>query len=190
MSDPRAAPLGRPSPAILELLPNWRWVLGIGIAVTVLGVIALTHIVASTVASAFLVALLMVGTGTAQFFGALGASGFGRKLLWLAVSLLYIFAGAMFLTDPLRGSAILTLVLAIALGGAGIARIMFGLRLRSAKGWVYMLASGVVTVVVALLIVIGWPATTWVLGLVLAFDILSQGLAYIILGLARRNGTL
>lgn len=183
--DPRIA-----RPAILGLLPDWRWVVGIGIAVTALGIVALAHIVASTVASAFLVALLMIGTGIVQAFGALGASGLGRKALWLAASLLYLFAGVLFIADPIRASAILTLVLAVALGGAGVARIMFGVRLRPARGWVYMLASGVVTAIVALLIVIGWPATIWVLGFVLAFDILSQGLAYIVLGLARRNGTL
>ena len=146
-------------PTILEVLPDWRWLVGIGIAAAVLGVIALAHIFVATVVSGLLVGLLMIAASVTQFFAALGASGFGRKLWWLVVAVLYLLTGTLLTFNPLLGSALVTLLLAFALVGAGISRIVFAFRLRPGDGWGWLVLSGVVTSIAGALIAVGWPGT-------------------------------
>ena len=175
-------------PAILEFLPNWKWLVGIGIAAAVLGVIALAHVFATSVVSGFLIGLLMIGASIAQFFAALGASGFGRKLWWLVVAVLYLLAGALLVSNPLLGSALITLLLAFALVGAGISRIVFGFRLRPGDGWGWLVLSGIVSSIAGALIAIGWPGTIWALGLMVGIDILTLGISLVALGMTVRRG--
>lgn len=161
---------------------------GIGVAAMVLGIVAITQVFTTVIVSGFLIGILMTGAGIAQALGAFGARGFSRKVLWLIVGVLYILAGTFLFSNPLLGSVLVTLLVAILLVGAGIARIVFGLRIRPSDGWGWMVASGLVTLAAGSLIASGWPDTFWVLGLVLGVDILSQGVAFVALGLAARRG--
>lgn len=83
---------------------------------------------------------------------------------------------------------LVTLLVAALLVGAGIAHIVFGLRVRPRDGWVWMVASGLVTLVAGTLIALGWPDTFWTLGLIFGPNIVSQGVAFVALGLAARKG--
>jgi uncharacterized membrane protein HdeD (DUF308 family) len=63
---------------------------------------------------------------------------------------------------------------------AGVLRVWSGFRLRPGTGWGWLLASGTITILAGVVVVISWPANIlWLLGLVLALDLTFQGVTAI-----------
>jgi uncharacterized membrane protein HdeD (DUF308 family) len=71
---------------------------------------------------------------------------------------------------------------------SGLSRIWLSLHARARHGWGWIAASGMVTILTGLVFLLGWPVDSlWLLGLVLAIDLIFQGCA--LLGLAARLRT-
>ncbi len=79
--------------------------------------------------------------------------------------------------------------LAVAMVAAGLLRLWVGWEHRAEKGSGWIIAAGVVTLLVGILIALRWPANSlWVLGLFLAIDLIFQGWTFIAFGLALKAG--
>ena len=79
-------------------------------------------------------------------------------------------------------------MLAIMLIASGIFRIVAGFQYRPLPGWGWLVASGVVTSLAGLVFLLGWPVNSlYLLGLILAFDLLFQGASAIALGFSLRR---
>lgn len=72
---------------------------------------------------------------------------------------------------------------------ATVASVLYvGVRMRPLHGWGWLVASGVVTMLVGVLIVLGWPSNAlWILGMFLAIDLTFMGVALLSLALALRR---
>ncbi|CAN5410253.1 HdeD family acid-resistance protein [soil metagenome] len=162
----------------------WRWFAGLGAALILLGICASANLFLATVATIYYVGALMLFGGILHIFHAAGTRKWGA---WLLGGILYLLAGLAVFNDPLFAAAMLTLLLAVALGLSGLARLWFGMRTDLAgRGW--MVASGVASIAAAALIAIGWPVNAiWILGFVLAIDLMFQGVALLATGLAMRT---
>lgn len=191
-----ATPLGEPTRRaakvpMAEMGHRWGWFVGLGLALVVLGTLALINTLAATVASVFTVAILMLFGAGAQIVHALGVRTWSGFFWWLLAGIVYALGGLFALFNPLQASAILTLLLASALIVRGVLRTVVALRERPRKNWGWVLAAGIVTLLAGLVIAIGWPVNSlWVLGLFLAVDLLFQGWSMVALGLALRRGDL
>jgi uncharacterized membrane protein HdeD (DUF308 family) len=161
----------------------WRWFAGLGAALILLGICASANLFLATVATIYYVGALMLFGGILQILHAAGTRKWG---IWLLGGVLYLLAGIAMFNDPLFAAAFLTLLLAVSLGLSGVARLWFGMRIDLAgRGW--LIASGVASIAAAVLIGIGWPVNAvWILGLVLAVDLMFQGVALLGTGLAMR----
>ncbi|MEG3145856.1 HdeD family acid-resistance protein [Sphingomonas sp. RT2P30] len=167
-----------------SLQTAWRWFAGLGVALILLGLCASANLFLATVATIYYVGALMLFGGVLQIFHAAAARNWG---VWLFGGILYLLAGLAVFNDPLFAAAFLTLLLAVSLGLSGMARLWFGLRVDLAgRGW--LIASGVASIAAAVLIGLGWPVNAiWILGFVLAIDLLFQGVALLGTGLAMRT---
>jgi uncharacterized membrane protein HdeD (DUF308 family) len=109
---------------------------------------------------------------------------------WSVLSaLLAIATGAALLWWPFGGVLSLTLGLAIFFLIEGAVSIMYALdhRREFSGRWGWMLASGVVDIVLALLILVGFPGTaTWALGLLVGINMLMGGIALVAMALHAR----
>jgi uncharacterized membrane protein HdeD (DUF308 family) len=84
--------------------------------------------------------------------------------------------------QPVQGAMILTFVLGLLLMGSGIVRIIMAIRHWGEHGWI-MILSGIIAVLAGLIILTRWPVTgIWVLGLLLAIDLISHGVAWLTYG--------
>ncbi|WP_309083408.1 HdeD family acid-resistance protein [Chelativorans sp.] len=171
-----------------DLKARWGWIVALGVIFLIGGVIALTSVVAATVASIFVVGVMMVLSGVAEIVHGFQMRSWGRFFLWIVIGALYVAAGVIAFADPLLASAVFTLMLGIGLIAAGIFRGILAVRLREEAGWGWVLLSAVITVAVGLIIVAGWPATSLVtLGIFLGVDLIFAGVGWIAAGLALRN---
>jgi len=170
------------------LRAKWGWIVALGVVYTIAGIIALGSVVLATVASVFVVGIMMLVAGVAEVINAFQVKTWGKFLFWLLLGALYIVAGVVTFENPLLAAAVLTLVLAIALIASGIMRIFLAFSLKDAAPWIWVLLSGVVTLLLGLVILSHWPVSSlYVLGLFLGIDLVFAGASWIGIGLGLRR---
>ena len=172
-----------------SLHTHWKFFLIEGLVLLVLGTAAILIPPLATVAVEILIgwAVLISGVlGLVMTFQTRGSPGFGWSLLSAVVG---IVAGAVLLIWPLSGVFSLTLILTVFLVLEGIASIMYALahRERSSR-WGFMLASGIVDLVLAAMIFAGLPGTAaWAIGLLVGINLVFGGMALIAMALQARG---
>ncbi len=172
------------------LRSKWGWFVAAGVAMVVFGVIALSNLLAATLATVFVTGIMLIVGGVVQIGHSFGAKSWGKTLYWFLSGVLYAVAGIIAIADPLLASAVFTLLLAGFVFAVGVLRIIAGIDARPADGWGWVVAGGVLTALFGLLIGIGWPVNTvWLIGLLLAVDLLTQGIAWIAFGFGIRPRT-
>ena len=113
------------------------WIIALGAVYIVAGIIALGSVVLATVATVFVVGIMMVIAGVAEVINAFQIKTWGRFLLWLLLGALYIAAGFITFENPLLAAAILTLFLGIALIASGIMRIVLAFSMQAVMPWIW-----------------------------------------------------
>jgi uncharacterized membrane protein HdeD (DUF308 family) len=173
-----------------RLHSHWKFFLIEGIALLVLGVIAICIPPLATFAVELLIGwvILLSGVvGLAMTIRTRGAPGFGWSLLSAIIA---IAAGALLLIWPLSGAFSLTVILTVFLAFEGVASVMYALahrRERTAR-WGLMLFSGIVDLVLAAIIFSGLPGTAaWAIGLLVGINMVFGGSALIGIALQART---
>jgi uncharacterized membrane protein HdeD (DUF308 family) len=86
------------------------------------------------------------------------------------------------------GLGFLTLLLAAFFVVEGIWKIVSSFSYRSASGWVWVLVSGVLSLLLGLLIWNQWPVSgMWAVGVLVGVDLLSTGISMVVLASALRR---
>lgn len=164
------------------------WFVALGVIVFAAGMIAAANYLVATVISVLFIGAMMIAGGMIEIIHAFGVKTWGSFFLWLLTGILYMVAGILTFYDPLLASAIITLMIAASLVAAGVVRLYVGLTQRHSTGWGWVVASGVVTLIVGILIMLRWPVNSlWLLGIFLAVDLMFQGLSYIFYGLGLKR---
>lgn len=176
-----------------EIRSRWGWFVALGVALLILAFLAFSNLIVATIASVFMVGVLMTVGAVIEIVHAFRVRRWGGFFFWLIGGVLYGVAGILTFYNPLLAAAVLTLVLAIALIAAGILRVWASIRMRPLRGWGWITASGIITIAAGVVFALGWPANTlFLLGIVLAVDLTFQGVAAIAFGMAlkanRRDG--
>src|SRR5690625_3195647 len=137
--------------ALDSLSVHWGWFLALGIAQTLLGIVALGHVFAATLVSVVFIGVLMIIGGAGQLVQAWRIKHWTGFLLWTLGGVLYLVAGFIAMTNPVLGASFLTLLFGATLIGTGALRLWIWFNNRSQRGWQWIAFSGVVTVIVGLL---------------------------------------
>ena len=175
-------------PTSSSLRSKWLWFVGLGLLLLICGLIALGNLLVATVASVFYVGMLMLAGGVIYLIHAFQVRSWDHVLFWALSGVLYVLAGICAFINPILTSALLTLLLAIALLVAGIFRLFVGMRTRPLKGWGWIVTSGIITTLAGFVIALGWPVNSlWILGLFLAIDLIVQGWTMLAFGLGIRS---
>jgi uncharacterized membrane protein HdeD (DUF308 family) len=175
---------------VTSLHEHWRLFLIEGIILVVLGLAAIVIPPIATLAVELLFGWLFLISGIVggiTTFMMRQAPGFW----WSLVSaILAIAVGVMLLLWPLSGVLTLTLVLVAFFIIEGVASIMFALEhKRELTGrWGWMLASGIIDLILAAVIIVGLPVTAaWALGLLVGINMVFGGTALIGMALHARE---
>jgi uncharacterized membrane protein HdeD (DUF308 family) len=169
---------------------HWGLFLFEGIVLIVLGAAAIIVPVVATLAFTLLIGWLFLisgGVGLVTTFWMRNAPGFWWALLSAVIA---IGAGVILILRPLTGTLSLTLVLIAFFVVEGIATLMYAIEHRAqlSHRWGWMLASGIVDLILAGIIFAGLPGTAaWALGLLVGINMLFGGVAMIGMALAARH---
>lgn len=165
------------------------WSIALGILMMLAGIIAISLPLATGLLAAIWLGFIFAFVGIANAVYAWQTREQGGKLFQLLVSLLYLAAGIVLVVNPLSGVLTLTLVLAIFLVFEGIFELVLAFQLRGfSRNWVWVLADGILTLIVGTLIWRQWPiSAAWLIGLLIGISIISSGLSRIMLSLAARS---
>jgi uncharacterized membrane protein HdeD (DUF308 family) len=83
---------------------------------------------------------------------------------------------------------LLTLLLGVVLIASGIMRIILAFSMQAGMPWIWVLASGVLTLLIGLVILAHWPVSSlYVLGVFLGVDLVIAGAGWIAIGLGLRS---
>jgi uncharacterized membrane protein HdeD (DUF308 family) len=178
------------STGIEPLRAKWGWIVALGVVYLLTGLIALGSVMTATVASVLVVGVMMIVAGAAEVINAFQVKSWGKFVLWILLGVLYIIAGFVTFENPLLAAALLTLMLGAALVASGIMRIILAFGMKQETPWIWVVLSGVITLLLGVLILAHWPVSSlFVLGLFLGIDLVIAGAGWIGVGLSlRRHG--
>ncbi|WP_225026263.1 HdeD family acid-resistance protein [Xinfangfangia pollutisoli] len=166
-------------------MTHWKQVVVVGVLAILAGLVALIFpLPASLTLNAFVGAGLVVA-GLVGLLGALRLAE-GSDRIWGALLGLAVLAlGAIMLFNPIAGLQTLTFVFAVGFLASGLLKLMLGWRL-DVPAWKWSLVlSGVISILLAVMIVTGLPSSAIVVpGILLAVELLTYGWGLVLLGLA------
>jgi uncharacterized membrane protein HdeD (DUF308 family) len=148
-----------------------------GLAITVLGLVALVAATATSVATALLFGAILAVSGILEIGAAFRFRKTGRFLSYFLGGILSLVVGGLLLFRPLVGLAAITLLLAGFFLASGLFRGITSL-LDRYGGWGWDLFYGVVAVFLGVTIFSSWPVSAlWVVGVVVGAEIVTRGIA-------------
>ena len=162
--------------------PGSGWKIVWGVLLIIAGILAVLMPGVAALATALVFGWLLVLGGGFEIVYAIQTrhnQGFGWKL---ASGILTLVLGLAILVLPLAGVASLALIVGAFLFAGGIARTGLSFRIRPRQGWGWVLFDGLLSIVVAILILIGWPQSSLaIIGLLTGFSLISTGIWRIML---------
>ena len=167
---------------------GWGWFVALGVAQLVLGLIAWFDVIAFTIAGVIFIGALLVVAGAFQIVHAFMDREWGAFALHMLIGILYVIGGLLLMDEPIQGSVIITIFVAAALVIGGILRTVIGVQHRRMPGWGLMVAGGIISVLVGIMLYMTLPwSSLWVVGTLIAVELVVHGVSWIQFGLALRR---
>jgi uncharacterized membrane protein HdeD (DUF308 family) len=170
--------------------PNlgWGWFVALGVAQLALGVVAWFDVIAFTIAGVIFIGALLLVAGVFQVVHAFMDREWGGFALHMLIGLLYVVGGFLLMDEPVRGSVVITILVAAALVIGGVLRVAMGIQHRGMPGWVLIIVSGLISLVVGVMLYLLLPwSGLWVVGTLIAVELIVHGVSWIQFGLALRR---
>ena len=169
---------------------HWKFYAFQGALLIVVGVLALAVPLAATLASTIFFGWLMLIAGVVGLVSALRAKeapGFSSHVLLAALAAVL---GVVILFNPVAGAITLTWALAAYFVMVGFACFSIARAVKASTGQhVVLVASGVLNVVLAAILVLGLPGTAvWAIGVYLGISFISSGVGLLASAVHARKG--
>ena len=159
-----------------------------GIAVFGLGVVCIASPAVAGTAVVYVIGSLMLLAAIVQIVQAWRAEGWSGKVVPLILGAITGVAGAAVLAHPLLGLEMLTLVVAAYFLVEGLWKFVASFSYRPARGWLAILLSGLLALILGALIFAQWPLTgLFAVGILVGINLLSTGASLICLSVTIRT---
>jgi uncharacterized membrane protein HdeD (DUF308 family) len=166
-----------------NLNPKKNMGLGISTVAILLGIAAILLPSFSTLVVETWIGLILISVGAGNTLYAIRSrpAGFGWQIF---LGILYIGTGVLLLVNPLGGALTLTLLLGTFFLTEGVFESIMAFKLRPQTNWGWVLANGIITFSLGLLLWFGWPQDAfWTLGTLVGVSVLSTGVSRLMLAL-------
>ena len=157
---------------------TWFWLVLLGLAFVLAGLVAIVHPLTATVVALAWMGALFAVAGVAQLLQVWTAAGWKGALWHIASGAAYLVGGLVMLFDPFAGALAVVLVLAATLVASGALRLIAGLALRPEPGWLWIVFGGLVALAAgAALVAMPLGQSALIPGLLVGISFLFEGLA-------------
>jgi uncharacterized membrane protein HdeD (DUF308 family) len=175
-----------------SLVAEWQrhsgWMIALGVALTILGVLAIGAATLTTALSMKVLGWMLLLGGVVQIVHAFSAPRWRGVVLSLLEGIVYGVVGALIAARPLESAAVATLLLGGFLMISGLFRILVVPTFLRARNWGWVMASGIVSFLLGLAIWAQWSVSgVWVLGAFVGIEMIGWGISMIMLGVALRD---
>jgi uncharacterized membrane protein HdeD (DUF308 family) len=168
--------------AIRKRASTARW---FGVLLVVLGALALVTPLAAGLSVAMAIGALLLLAGIAQLALAFKGGSVGAAIGLALLGVLSILCGGYMLMQPGAALGALTLFLAALFFAQGLVEVINGFGARPESGWGWLVASGVVSVLLAVMIWAQFPLSgAWAVGTLVGVRLLMSGMVLIGIGSA------
>jgi uncharacterized membrane protein HdeD (DUF308 family) len=167
-------------PDILPKIYRMTW---LGWVLIVLGLLAVILPFMAGKATVILIGSILLVAGLAQLIETFrGSDGNDSRLLTLILGAITTLAAIFVLAHPLLGLRFLTLLFVAYLIGDGLWKIIASLRRIGVSGWMWLLASGILSLLFGVLIWKQWPVPgDSAVGIIIGVNLASTGIAVLAL---------
>jgi uncharacterized membrane protein HdeD (DUF308 family) len=166
---------------------KWVWLVALGIALIVLGVVLLGFPVITTMATVTALGVLILVGGGFEAVAAFWCREWSGFFVALLSGILGIVVGLMLLGNPIQGGITLTVLLASFLFVGGLFKVVAAVAHRF-DGWAWLLASGAIDIVLGVMIWRELPASgLTIIGLLVGISAIFRGVSWLMLGLRLRQ---
>jgi|SRR6516165_2827017 len=154
------------------------WYLGQGGLMILAGILALVYPIMSSFALVSFLGCLLILSGLLQGISLIHARYVPHFWLQLVSVVLSVLIGTLLIRHSSAGVLVVTLLLLVYFMVEGISKLIFSLTIRPFPNWGWVLASGIVTIVVAFCLWASLPVTAlWLLGVLLGIQLICEGAA-------------
>jgi|HubBroStandDraft_6_1064221.scaffolds.fasta_scaffold718699_2 uncharacterized membrane protein HdeD (DUF308 family) len=176
-----------PSTGIEEVRKHSTWFLVLGIALVILGMIAIGWAVATTIVSVIFLGWLLIIGGVLHVIHGFKHRPWSGFFINLLAGVLYAVAGLVMVANPALAAVTLTLLIAMILIVAGLFRLFVAFSTPlDHRGW--LILNGVVSILLGVMIWRSWPVSgLWVIGMFVGIDMIFDGWTEIMLALSVRR---
>ena len=170
-----------------EIVHNWGWFLAFGIALVLIGIVAIGRAVAATVVSMlFFGWLLVIAAGIEVVQAIMVGKWAGLYHHWLA-AVLFGVVGALIVWRPVASAEVLTLLMGAFFLVAGLFALITPFVV-SLPDWGWHALNGLITLLLGILVLAQWPVSgLWVIGLFVGIELIFAGVAWMALALNLRS---
>jgi uncharacterized membrane protein HdeD (DUF308 family) len=168
---------------------RWGWLLALGIVQIIAGSIAVAVPIVASLAAAAVFGAVLIVTAIFQLIHAFKVAAWPRSAWYGLGGVFYLIAGLLVVAFPLGGALTLAVMIAVLLIVEGALRVVLAMTVPVAPGRGWLMAAGYCSILVGVLLLIGWPVTAlWVTGLLLGVNLIFTGAMSIAVALATRKG--
>ena len=160
-----------------------------GVVMIIAGVLALIYPLVSTVAVAVFLGWMLIFGGIAQAVTLIGGTKVPYFWLQLISAILAVVVGFLFLRNPEAGVGTLVMLMIIYFLLGGVAKIVFALTIRPMENWGWVLASGILGVVIGIWLLANPGMSLFFLGIFIGVQLLAEGIAIAWMAWQVRKGT-
>ena len=154
------------------------WYLIQGGLMILAGILALVYPLVSSLTVVVLLGCVLIASGILQGISLIDAGDLPHFWLQLVSVVLSVLIGVLLILHRGAGLLVLTLLLLVYLMVEGIAKVSFSLAIRPFPNWGWVLASGILTILVAFYLWASFPVTAvWLLGVLLGVQLICEGAA-------------
>ena len=155
----------------------------IGVLMIIFGIIALLNPFSATIAVELMLGWMFLIAAVIQVVAIFKVDTWGQRIWALLLVVVNAFVGISLLGNPLAGVLALTFVIGILFGAGGLVKFFMSFSMRGTPMFWPMLLSGIISVILAFMILTNYPSSAVsLLGILLAVELISSGIAMMFLG--------
>lgn len=160
----------------------------VGIISVVLGGVALANPFGASLTATFIAGWSFAFIGVAQIFAAFSAQGTGAKIFGIIFGLIALVIGIHIIQEPLKGMLSLTAMAGILFLASGIAKAWVGFTGASGTPRIALFLSALISLALGAMVISNFPqSATVILGILLAVELISNGISAIALSLMAKE---